>query len=319
MTQPARPTPWAFSVALSLLALFFYLSVIFLPLTALPLLYLRCGSDSARTGRIWLALSVLLGTIFCFNVNGGASAMGYLLIGIIPAGILGELLTRKVTVERSVLVAMLVLFGVIGLMLNSWSMRANLSVLDLIRQEGTATIVTAAKSALEQQQTQLTEESRKLIEDLRDHPEAMLRLLPGTLAALVLLLCSIPVIGLIRWNPKRFRERIGVKRDYIRRWRNPDWFVWPTLACLAILIFQVGNFDVLALTLLLPLSFLYFYQGMAIISFFLDLFHTRGPLRLLFYVIAFFYPPIMFMVASFGFFDLWFNFRDRLRPKAPKA
>jgi hypothetical protein len=159
---------------------------------------------------------------------------------------------------------------------------------------------------------QQSEENKKELRQLMERPEELFAELPGILGALTLLLCTLPCVALMRWNPKGFLRRAGISRDYLRRWRTPDWFVWPALFCGASLLFESKPLHDLAGNLLKPILLIYFFQGMSILAYFLDSLRLRGPFRLVLYGTAsLFLTP---MVVSFGFFDLWFNFRGRNRP-----
>ncbi|RZA02910.1 MAG: DUF2232 domain-containing protein, partial [Proteobacteria bacterium] len=77
-------------------------------------------------------------------------------------------------------------------------------------------------------------------------------------------------------------------------------------------IFPMDPFSLVANNLLKPILLIYFFQGMSILAYFLDSLRLRGPLRVFVYGAGLmFLTP---MVVSFGFFDLWFNFRGRHKP-----
>jgi hypothetical protein len=161
--------------------------------------------------------------------------------------------------------------------------------------------------------TELSDSTQEELKALLKSPSLIFEDLPGLLGTLLLLLCTLPCVALIRWNPKGFLRRTGIARDFLRKWRTPDWFVWLALFCGVFLIFDVEYLSVIARNLLKPILLIYFFQGMSILAYFLDSLRLRGPIRVLFYGAGvLFLTP---MVVSFGFFDLWFNFRGRHRPE----
>ena len=73
------------------------------------------------------------------------------------------------------------------------------------------------------------------------------------------------------------------------------------------MLFETPILSSWARNLLKPILLIYFFQGMSILSYFLDSLRLRGPIRMIFYGTATLFLPLM--VVSFGFFDLWFKFR----------
>ena len=169
----------------------------------------------------------------------------------------------------------------------------------------------SADRLLAQQKSDVPESTIEELKSFKDNPGQFVEELPGLAAAMLLLLCALPCLALIRWNPKGFLRRTGIARDFLRKWSTPDWFVWPALFCGAFLLFDAPYLSDLARNLLKPILLIYFFQGMSILAYFLDSLRLRGPIRVIFYGTAILFLTLM--VVSFGFFDLWFKFRSRNR------
>lgn len=318
MDRSAQPNSWAFEAALCLLAPFFFLSTIFSILAPLPILYLHQGFPNRRRARIWALAAIPIGCGVSLAVGGALMALGFFLFAALPAVLIGELFEQRFSVESTISITTLVVFC---LTLGGGAA--------LLHEEGQKFLPTAETKVigyvktlttelLERQKGALPDPSQKDIERIAEDPSLVLREALGLLLAGILLLTSLPIIALLRWNPKNFQGRLGLKRDFIRRWASPEWLIWPAIFCLAFLIFEVRYLSFVATNLLKPLLLIYFFHGMSILSFYLDLFRVRGLVRILFYGLAiFFLAP---MIVSFGFFDLWFKFRERARPvESPRA
>lgn len=312
MNRAAQSPPWAFEAALCLLAPFFFVSFFFSILSPLPILYLYLGSGDFSRARLVALGSIPVGALICGLIGGPGAALGFVLIGGLPAVIVAELLVRRISVERAILAAALAVLLSLGLSFAIVNQRVDGKLKTILETQTANYVQSTTKELLERSDSGLSQSSRDQIKSLSEHPEMVWREAAGILIAGILLLCSLPVIALLRWNPKGFQSRLGIRRDFLRRWSAPEWFVWPSLACLALIIFEQEPYTTIANNLLKPLLVIYLLHGVSILSFYLDLFRVRGPLRALFYGMAlFFLAP---MIISFGFFDLWFKFRDRTKP-----
>lgn len=308
-----RPGAWAFQLALCLLGPLFFLSYLFTILAPLPALYLHVGTPDPRRGRFWSLVAGVLGMLLCTAVKGWLmGGLLFFLFASLPAAVLGELLLRKQGVEKAVLGASLALLLAAGA--SAWGVATlrGESLIPAARQAGEGLVRATAERLLSQERNDLPDHTRDDLKSIQENPGQLLQDLPGITGSLLLLLCTLPCVALVRWNPKGFLRRTGLNRDFLRRWRTPDWLVWVALFCGAFLVFEQPYLSTLARNLLKPILLIYFFQGMSILAYFLDSLRLRGPLRILFYGTAIlFLTP---MVVSFGFFDLWFNFRGRSRP-----
>lgn len=307
-----RPgSSWAFEAALCLLAPFFFLSTIFTILAPLPVLYLHQGFQRRKRARTWAFIALPVGCVISGIVAGPFAAVGFFIYAGLPAVFMGELLERKVKVESTIGLATLLVL-LLSLSTGAYFIkRTGNPVLATAKTQILNYVNLLTKELLNKQKDSLSESSRKEIEKIAEDPDLVLNESVGLVIAGILLLCSIPVITLLRWNPKNFQSRVGIRRDFIRRWSSPEWLVWPSLFCFAFLIYDVPYLTLIATNLLKPLILIYFLHGVSILSFYMDLFRVRGPIRAIFYAMAlFFLAP---MIVSFGFFDLWFKFRDRVR------
>jgi hypothetical protein len=252
---------------------------------------------------------VIVGCLLCGLIKGGIGALGFFLFASLPALILGEILGKKRSPELAITSASLfVLLCTAGLSA-SYAKMHQAPMIPFLRAELRTTIQDVSKRLIETQKGELATESMEELKKISENPNLLIDEIPGVLLSSILLLCTIPCVAMIRWNPKGFLRRSAIPRDFLRKWRSPEWLVWVALFCLAFLIFEVDYLSAIANNLLKPILLIYFFQGMSMLAFFLDSLRIRGPIRLILYGfgIVFLTP----MVISFGFFDLWFDFRRR--------
>src|SRR5262249_21461721 len=97
--------------------------------------------------------------------------------------------------------------------------------------------------------------------------------------------------------------------------RMPFFFVWTVIAGLSVFLINAYFWDGLTLKFLLFNFFIvllavYFFQGLAILSFYLILKVVYTWLRFLCYsLLLLFLQPLGLLLIAVGFFDSWFNFR----------
>lgn len=112
--------------------------------------------------------------------------------------------------------------------------------------------------------------------------------------------------------------KIG-KGEYIFQplasWHASDQLVWGFIASGILLLFPPGESKILGGNLLIVFMLLYFFQGLALVAYF---FERRGvkPLWQFFsYLLLLVWPLLGLIVALFGLFDIWLDFRKlRIRP-----
>lgn len=127
---------------------------------------------------------------------------------------------------------------------------------------------------------------------------------------------SLVTVGLnlalaLRINPQKLRESLGIDPAYFRKWKAPELLLWPTIISGFCLLLDLGWGSDIALNVFKFLMAIYAIQGLSILSFFFDAWNVRGPFRTLAYLVAI--SLMLPLVLSLGFFDLWFDFRSKLR------
>jgi uncharacterized protein YybS (DUF2232 family) len=98
----------------------------------------------------------------------------------------------------------------------------------------------------------------------------------------------------------------------LSQWASPEWLIFFLVAAGFALLVPYHWVRQAGLNLLLVLGFVYFCQGLAVISALLQRFQIPWVLRALVYILAFM-NPLLLMVMILGLTDLWLDFR-RLQP-----
>jgi Predicted membrane protein (DUF2232) len=102
----------------------------------------------------------------------------------------------------------------------------------------------------------------------------------------------------------------------VARFRLPDYLIWGVIVGgLAFFadryLFRAGFFDAVSTNILIVLGSLYFFQGLAVIVYYLQ--GLRLPLMrtIAYLVIIFFFQSLSVFIVALGIADVWVNFRMR--------
>jgi uncharacterized protein YybS (DUF2232 family) len=154
----------------------------------------------------------------------------------------------------------------------------------------------------------MSEENVRLIADSLDEiAHVLLRILPGMTAAFALfaswltILMARPLLRSKGLTPPDFGS--------LRLWRPPEGLVWGVIVCGVSLMLPDKTVKVLALNGLIVLMTVYFFGGIAIVSYFFE--KKRFPIivRVFLYSLIALQQLFLFLVIGLGFFDMWLNFR----------
>jgi uncharacterized protein YybS (DUF2232 family) len=97
--------------------------------------------------------------------------------------------------------------------------------------------------------------------------------------------------------------------ENLNQWKAPDYLVFCVIALSVLLFLPRDGLKIFAVNCLIILMFVYFSQGIAVVSFFFQKKRAPLALRSFFYILIAIQPFFMFLVIGFGLFDTWFNFR----------
>jgi uncharacterized protein YybS (DUF2232 family) len=125
-------------------------------------------------------------------------------------------------------------------------------------------------------------------------------------------------LALVAWVNVLVTQKLGTIWGWnnlgepLSLWTSPEWLVFFLVAAGFALLAPFPGVRQAGLNLLLVLGFVYFCQGMAVISALLQRFNLPWVLRSLAYILAFM-NPLLIVVMILGLTDLWLDFR-RLQP-----
>ncbi len=95
----------------------------------------------------------------------------------------------------------------------------------------------------------------------------------------------------------------------LNRWQAPPWLIWAFILAGFSMFAPVEEISSVARNLFLVFLACYFFQGLAIVSYFLERFNLPRGLRLASYVLIVVQQFVAGAVLALGVFDLWGDFR----------
>ncbi len=266
-----------------------------------PVLLYRLKTGRKGGGLIMVASLVLL-ILFTSNFTFNILYFGSLLM---TGFFLGEFLEKHLTVERIMIYTSLWVLGICMAVLLIYSISKN---------QGIVTLISNYAQRYQTLSAQLFSESAQLYPEMKVDPHVLER--AGSMFAMVFPGVFINSYLTMAWLNILFIKKIISRKGIIiesienlNQWKAPDYLVFGVIGLSILLFLPVGVFKLLAVNGLIILMFVYFFQGIAVVSYFFQKKSAPIGLRFFFYILIALQPLFMFLVIGFGLFDTWFNFR----------
>ena len=284
---------YLFNLALSLML---FQSVILTLFTPLPQMfcYLRLGR--------WAGLSIPIIVFALFALAGRGAGFSYLLQFALPGALLAEAIRRGYSIERAFFVAVA---AVLVLSLGSLSFFASekgVSSRDLVA--GFVEKVLEETIAYNEKALDSKEQVREFKKAAPIVVEIVSNLYYSLAAIALMVTLWLNVMGL-----SRIARSSGLAPPFgdLSKWKAPEHLVWGAVAGGIALLSGNDLAEQVGINLLLLLFVIYFFQGMAIMSYMLKKREVSAFMKGAAYIFAVWYFSVI--VALVGLFDLWVDFR----------
>jgi len=275
-----------------------FVAALFIPL---PILFYRL-----RLGRINGLVIPIISSLVMVVFIGGISLdilffAGLLLIGFI----LGELFELNLSIEKTTLYASgsVVLSGLIGLIISSMLTGEGVFgiVSNYVAKNLELTLVLYQSMGMSQENVQLISQSLDKIQHV------LVTIIPALVSTSTLFVTWISI--LIAKPVLISRSLYYPDFGPLKLWKAPDYLVWVVIGCGLALFLPIPVIKVIGLNGLLILMTVYFFQGIAIVSYYFNKKRFPKILRVFLYTLMALQQLILLAVIGLGFFDLWINFR----------
>ncbi|HUV51004.1 MAG TPA: YybS family protein [Anaerolineae bacterium] len=270
-------------------------------LIPLPIFFYR-----SKLGRTTGAMVLVASTIMMIFVVGAMSIDMFFFIELLLLGfVLGELIEVNLSIEKTVLYACALVLsaGVLGLFF--YSNISNVGIIAFISEYVAKNL--RLTIALYEKMGMPEENIRLFSESLENIQYVLLRIIPAMVVvssffmAWATLLIVKPIL--------KFRGLFYPDFGFLNLWKVPDPFVWGAICCGLMLILPERGIKMVGLNGLIIMMAIYFFQGVAVVSFFFEKKHFSSILKFFLYSLIAIQQVIALIIIGIGFSDIWLNYR----------
>ena len=284
-------------------------------------------------GRSKAFVATFLGLVFsaliCWKIFPNPALIFAQVLGSAVGICLQEIILRKVAPMKGVLSAGGVLVLVLGLLMAGTLMSSLKEVKALVHEQ----VKAYGQEVLKNKEGLVNsgEEENLQAVDLLERPdiltEQILQAVPAVLFTGAFLWFWVNMLILLRLQRNLlFAPSYPYSETDLLSYHVPQWVLIPTIAAMTLTFFGdmsltpnpviaggVQDASAWGKSALQMIGVFYFFQGMGIYLDFLDTLNFKGPLRHLLVLATVVTGP--WVIALFGLFDLWVNFRRFFRPQ----
>jgi uncharacterized protein YybS (DUF2232 family) len=290
-------TSLIFAVSISIPVYGFLISF----LIPLPILFYR-----SKLGR-FPGLTILFIMAIIVAVTLGRVSVDLLFFAelLILGFVLGELIERNLTIERTLVYACAALISAGIVSLFFYGIAADKKIISLASDYVARNL--GLMIAMYENMGVPEEYIYAISSSLEHIKYFLLRIIPSLFVAFTLFIAWVNLLlaGSILKAQNLFYPDFGS----LRLWKAPEFLVWAAIGCGSMLLLPEKALKVFGLNGLIILMTIYFFDGIAIISFFFEKKRFPRALRFFLYGLIAIQQVFLLLVIGLGFFDLWMNFR----------
>lgn len=302
------PFSWVWKVLGLGFSAFLFLSGLFSLFSPLPLLL------SAMSGRRnWAILGTAINLALIGVLGGPASLWIYSVFILIPSWVMAYCLSSSKSIEKA-LAWTLLSIGVVGAAVLGWAYWVHhVSLWGLATSEISRWLDKIIQSAADGKHPLLGPGLGEGMDaaDVEEWKAGLIQEIPSAIATLSLVTFWANLMLLLRLNIQGIQAKLQLGAHFFEQWRVPDVLVWPTLISGFFILMEVPHVSAIALNVFRFLMAVYAIQGVSILSYYFHAWKVRGVMRMIGFMVAIFLMTPLLL--SLGFFDLWFDFRKKIR------
>ncbi len=283
------------SIYLPVIGFFFSL---FIPL---PILFYR-SKVGRKTGIIVYILSIIMMIV----ITGRISLDIFFFVELLLLGfVLSELIEMRLSIEKTIsyACASVLIAGIIILFFYSNLSNTGLYTLvsEYISRNLDLTMAMYESMGVSDESIHVISNSMEKIQYV------LIRIVPAMLISLILFVSWLSL--LIARPMLKAKNIFSPEFGSLKLWQAPEFMVWIFIGCGAALILSDNTFKILGLNGLIVLMTIYFFQGIAIVSFYFEKKNVPRIFRMFLYSVLALQQLVLLSVIGLGFFDMWLNFR----------
>ena len=270
-------------------------------LLPLPVLFYRLKNGRKYSGAIMAATIAILGIVTrqpAFNTL----YFGFLMM---TGFFLGEFIEQHLSIEKIMIYSGIGVFAACIMVIMIYALASG---------QGLIHFITSYAAKYQAVSAKIFSDSASMYSDMQIDRQALEK--AGALFVFVLPAIFINSYMTMAWLNILFIRKILAKKaivvkslENLSQWRAPWFLVWGVIGASALMFLPSAIIRIPGINCLIILMFVYFFQGIAVVSFFFQKKNAPFALRMLIYILIAIQPLFMFCVIGCGLFDNWFNFR----------
>ena len=275
-----------------------FVAALFIPL---PILFYRL-----KLGRTNGLIIAVVTSLVMVVLIGGLSIDILFFCGLLLTGyVLGELFELNLSIEQTVLIASgsVLLSGFISLIISSILTGDGIYAIvsDYVGENLELSLMMYKSMGMSEENIQVISQSLDKIQ------QVLVTIIPALVSASTLF---VAWISILLARPVLISRSLHYP-DFgpLNQWKAPEYLVWVVIGCGLSLFLPHTAIKVIAVNGLLILMTIYFFQGIAIVSFYFDKKGLPRFVRVFLYTLIALQQLVLLAVIGLGFFDLWVNFR----------
>ncbi len=288
--------------------IFGFFCSLFIPL---PILFYR-SKLGRKTGAI---IPIAAGVIMMMVLGRFSIDLLFFFELMLLGFILSELMAIDLSVERTVLFACgaILASAILGLAFYSQIIHKGLTdvAAEYVTRNLQLTLVLYEGMGMSEENIQLIANSLEQIQYV------LLRIIPALAIASTLF---------VAWTSLLISRPLLKSRDLyypdfgpLNLWKPPEHLVWGVIGCGLVLLIPSGSVKLIGLNGLIMLMAVYFFTGIAIVSFYFERKRFPRLLRIFLYSLIALQQFVLILVIGLGFFDVWLNFRKIKSPNTKQS
>jgi len=278
--------------------IFGFFCALFIPL---PILFYR-----SKLGRKTGVIVPVITAIMTFFMLGRITVDVLIFVELLLIGfVLSELMELNLSIEKTMLSACGIVFftGLIGLFFYSHIYNKGIYALvsEYVAKNLEHTLILYENIGVSKESVRMVSNSIESIQYV------LVRIIPALVVASTLF---VVWVSLLLARPLlKAKELYCPAFGQLNLWKAPESLVWGVIACGMMLLLPDRAFKMIGLNGMLILMTVYFFHGIAIVSFYFERKQFPRMLRIFLYTLIALQQVILCFVIVLGFFDMWLNFR----------
>ena len=254
-----------------------------------------------RLSSLLVTLGATTAITFLFGLFAGVVYLG---MCAITGMFMPELLMRGFSGSRSLFWTTVVNMAVLVVGVILYSVSSGIDLQQLVSVEITNSLKQATeiyeKSGVKGEDLELLKQTMKTVASL------LHRLYPAlvTIMFIIIAFCNLALL-----KRALVKSASAPKIAEFNTFRNPDLLIWVVIGTGFALLLPEQTISTAALNILLVVSLLYFFQGMAVVNTLIERQSISGILRAGLFIMLIFQPYLAALIAIIGLCDLWVDFR----------